>query len=749
MGLIKKTELIELPVGITTKEEAYERLKAGLSKYLDEKDLQLVERAYLIASRYHEGQKRKSGEDYIIHPLCVAMILANLHMDAETIVAGILHDAVEDTEYTLEQVKEDFSDHVALLVEGVTKLTELNLANDKVEKQAENLRHMFIAMSKDIRVIIIKLADRLHNLKTLEYQNKEKQEEKAKETIEIYSPLAGRLGISRIKSEMDDLSLMYLNPKEFVEIQKGIKIRQEAREKFIEDIISSVKEKLDKADIKAEIKGRVKNLFSIYKKLHSRVKSLDEIYDLFAIRIFVDSIKDCYATLGVIHEYYTPIPGRFKDYIAMPKQNGYQSLHTTVIGKEGIPFEIQIRTYEMDHVAEYGVAAHWAYKEQGNSAGVKNLEDLNEANWFKEILNANDESEDSKEFLSYVKSDLDLFQQKIYCFTPQGDVITLPQGSTPIDFAYMIHSAVGNKMVGAKANGVLVPIDYEIKNGDQITIITSGNSNGPSSDWLKICKSAQAKSKIQHWFKKERKEDNISAGKDLVEKYAKSHRLDLSVLIKDEYLKPCFKKYTAETLEDIYAMIGHGGLKESQFLSKLEEKYNKKHAAEITDEEIVESIDQSKKKKSEVSGGISVNGTSGLSVHYAKCCSPVPGDEIIGFVTRGRGITIHRTDCQNIMNIPDVEKSRLIEISWDSSDGNKQNYLVTINIYVKNRKGLIVDISRLLTENNMDIENLETRKSKDENATIVVSFEINDKTELNTIVSKIRSIEGVIDVVRA
>ena len=504
MGLIKKTELIELPRGMTTKEEAYEKLKTGLAKYLDEKDLLLVEKAYLIASKYHEGQKRKSGEDYIIHPLCVAMILANLHMDVDTIVAGILHDAVEDTEYTLEQVKEDFSDHIALLVEGVTKLTELNLVNDKVEKQAENLRHMFIAMSKDIRVIIIKLADRLHNLKTLEYQNKEKQEEKALETIEIYSPLAGRLGISRIKSEMDDLSLMYLNPKEFVDIQKGIKVRQEAREKFIEDIINSVKEKLDKAGINAEIKGRVKNLFSIYKKLHSRVKSLDEIYDLFAIRIFVESIKDCYATLGVIHEYYTPIPGRFKDYIAMPKQNGYQSLHTTVIGKEGIPFEIQIRTYEMDHVAEFGVAAHWAYKEQGNSKGVKNLEDLNEANWFKEILNVNDESKDSKEFLSYVKSDLDLFQQKIYCFTPQGDVISLPQGSTPIDFAYMIHSAVGNKMVGAKANGVLVPIDYEIKNGDQISIITSGNSNGPSSDWIKICKSAQAKSKIQHWFKKER-----------------------------------------------------------------------------------------------------------------------------------------------------------------------------------------------------------------------------------------------------
>ena len=749
MGLIKKTELIELPRGMTSKEEAYEKLKAGLANYFSEKELLAVEKAYLIASKYHEGQKRKSGEDYIIHPLCVAMILANLHMDVDTIVAGILHDAVEDTEYTLEQVKEDFSEHVALLVEGVTKLTELNLVNDKVEKQAENLRHMFIAMSKDVRVIIIKLADRLHNLKTLEYQNKEKQEEKALETIEIYSPLAGRLGISRIKSEMDDLSLMYLNPKEFVDIQKGIKVRQEAREKFIEDIITSVKEKLDKAGIKAEIKGRVKNLFSIYKKLHSRVKSLDEIYDLFAIRIFVDSIKDCYATLGVIHEYYTPIPGRFKDYIAMPKQNGYQSLHTTVIGKEGIPFEIQIRTYDMDHVAEYGVAAHWAYKEQGNSKGVKSIEDLNEANWFKEILNANDESENSKEFLSFVKSDLDLFQQKIYCFTPQGDVISLPQGSTPIDFAYMIHSAVGNKMVGAKANGVLVPIDYEIKNGDQISIITSGNSNGPSRDWLKICKSAQAKSKIQHWFKKERKEDNISIGKDLVEKYAKSHKLDLSILLKDEFLKPCFKRYTAETLDDIYAMIGHGGLKESQFFSKLEDEYRKKNEATMTDDDVVEAIDQNKKRKSELSGGISVNGTSGLSVHYAKCCSPVPGDEIIGFVTRGRGITIHRTDCQNIMNIPDVEKNRLIEISWDADNGKNQNYLVTINIYVKNRKGLIVDVSRLLTENNIDIDGLETRKSKDEKSTIVVSFEINDKTELTTIITKLRSIDGVIDVVRA
>ena len=744
---ITKNELIELPVGLITKEEAHKRLIDGISKYLNEDELKLVEKAYEVASIHHEGQKRKSGEDYIIHPLCVAMILANLHMDAETLAAAILHDVVEDTDYTLEDLKKDFSDNIALLVEGVTKLTELNLVNDKVEKQAENLRHMFIAMSKDIRVIIIKLADRLHNLKTLEYQTKEKQEEKSRETIEIYSPLAGRLGISRIKSEMDDLSLMYLKPKDYVEIERGIKVRTEAREKFIDEIITSVKEKLDAAGIKAEIKGRVKNLFSIYKKLRSRVSSLDEIYDLFAIRVFVDSIKDCYATLGVIHEYYTPIPGRFKDYIAMPKPNGYQSLHTTVIGKEGIPFEIQIRTYEMDHIAEYGVAAHWAYKEQGNSKGVKNIDDLNEANWFKEILNANNESENSKEFLNYVKTDLDIFTQKIYCFTPQGDVISLPKDSTPIDFAYTIHSAVGNKMVGAKVNGALVPIDYKIKNGDQVSIITSGNSNGPSRDWLNICKSAQAKSKIQHWFKKERKEENIALGRELVEKYAKSHKIDLGAILKEEYLKPCYKKYTCESLDDLYAMIGHGGIKESQMLSRVLEEYNKKNLENVTDEQVIENIDLGKKKKEENSGGITVDGASGLSIHYAKCCSPVPGDEIIGYVTRGRGITIHRTDCQNIMNIPDVEKNRLIEISWDSSTEN-QNYLVNITIYVKNRKGLIVDISKLLTENNIDINNLETRRSKDDNATIIVSFEINDKSELQTIVNKIKNVDGVIDVIR-
>lgn len=745
--MTKNIDKIELPKGSIGKEEAFELLVNGAKTYLKEDDLKLIEKAYKIADKYHAGQKRKSGEDYIIHPLCAAMILINLHMDIDTIVAGILHDIVEDTPYTLEELKKDFSEHIALLVEGVTKLTELNLVNDKVEKQAENLRHMFLAMSKDIRVIIIKLADRLHNLKTLEYQTREKQEEKALETIEIYSPIANRLGISKIKSEMDDLALMYLKPKEYAELEKNIKVRNDAREKFVDDIIHKVEDELEEAGIKAEVKGRVKNLFSIYKKIKNKGKTLDEIYDLFAIRILVDTVRDCYAVLGVIHEHYTPIPGRFKDYIAMPKQNNYQSVHTTVIGRSGIPFEIQIRTYEMDEVADYGIAAHWAYKEQGNSRGVKDKEDLENMNWLKEILAANLESDNSNEFLSFVKDDLDLFKSKIYCFTPDGDVVSLPQDSTPIDFAYMIHSAVGNKMVGAKVNNILVPIDYKIKNGDRISIITSGNSTGPSRDWLKIVKSAQARSKIQHWFKKEKRDENIIIGKDQVEKYAKSHHLDLQNLLKDEYLVPCYTKYTADSLDDIYAMIGHGGLKEGQFISKLIEEYNKKNVKETTDDDIRANIDPNKEHKEHI-GGVTVSGASGLSIHYAKCCNPVPGDEIVGFVTRGRGITIHRTDCQNIMTISDIEKERLIDIAWENENETKHSYLVSINIYCKNRKGLLVDISKVFTESNKDIHSLDTRNTKDDKATLEVSFEINDKTELNAIMSKIRNVENVIDVVR-
>ena len=745
-----KRIVITTPKDGTPKEEILDELIKLASTYLSDEDIEKLKKAYKLADELHKGQKRRSGEEYIIHPLCVAYILATLNMDIDTLVAGILHDVVEDTNYNYDEVEKEFGKHVADLVDGVTKLTNLNLANDKVASQAENLRHMFFAMSKDIRVIIIKLADRLHNLRTLEYQTKEKQEEKSLETLEIYSPIANRLGITKIKTQMDDLALRYLKPKEYADLQKSIKVRREAREEFIDKIVTNVSEKLKDAGIEAKVYGRVKNLFSIYKKMVNKKKTIDEIYDLFAIRILVNDVKDCYAALGIIHEYYTPIPGRFKDYIAMPKANNYQSLHTTVFGESGVPFEIQIRTYAMHEVDELGVAAHWAYKEQGGSKGVKDMEELKQMNWLKEIITASGENKNSNDFLNYVKDDLDVFKSKIYCFTPDGDVITLPQDSTPIDFAYMIHSAVGNKMVGAKVNGALVPIDYKIQNGDQISIITSQNSNGPSRDWLNIVKSNQARNKIEHWFKVERRDENIIQGKQLVEKYCKAKKIDFAEISKDEYIKAACKKYTCSTLDDLYAMVGHGGIKESQLITKLREEYNKDHEANITDEEVQENLDKQKlRKKQTASDGIVVSGADDLQVKFARCCSPVPGDEIVGFVTRGRGLTIHRTDCINIMNLPDVEKNRLIEASWDSKLLHSDNtYQATLKIYVNNRKGMLVDISRVFTENNIDIASIESRTLKNDKILFNISFDVKDRETVSNIQGKLRSIEGVYDIER-
>ena len=723
-------------------------LESGLKQYMPDADFNLLEKAYHMADDKHKGQKRRSGEEYIIHPLCVAIILTNLHMDLETIIAGILHDIVEDTEYTLLDVKKDFSETIAEIVDGVTKLTELNIANDKVEQQAENLRHMFLAMSNDIRVIIVKLADRLHNLRTLEYQTKEKQEEKSLETLEIYSPIANRLGISKVKTELDDLSLSYLKPKEYKELQNSIKVRREKREAFINNIVSFVQEKLKENDIEAEVYGRVKNLFSIYKKMRNKHKTIDEIYDLFAIRILVNDVKDCYAALGIIHEFYTPLPNRFKDYIAMPKPNDYRSLHTTVFGKDNIPFEIQIRTFEMHEIAEYGVAAHWAYKEQGNSKGVKDINELNKMNWLKDILDANLQEENSKDFLNFVKTDLDLFTEKVYCFTPQGDVITLPQGSTPVDFAYMIHSAVGNKMVGARVNETLVPIDYQIKNGDRISILTSQNSNGPSRDWLNIVKSAQAKSKIMHWFKKEGREQNISAGKDLIEKYLKSKKLLAEDLFKPEYIKSACKKYTCQTLDDLYAMVGHGGLKESQLISKLQDEYNKENEKHITDDDVLKKIGKNVESEETSKGGIIVKGIDDLAVRYAKCCNPVPGDEIIGFVTRGRGITIHRTDCPNMLNLPEIEKNRLLDAQWQDTNDDR-SYETHIEVYCDNRKGIIVDVSKVFTESNIDITAFDTRNLKNDKFSINIGFSIKGKEELQALKNKLLNVKGITDIKRA
>ncbi|SFG54091.1 RelA/SpoT family protein [Oribacterium sp. WCC10] len=743
--------VLERPKDNTPPEELYKSLIKTIKDYHPSDDLSMIDKAYKVATLQHKDQKRKSGEPYIIHPICVAIILADLQMDKETIVAGLLHDVVEDTGMTLQQVSDEFNPDVALLVDGVTKLTQLNLNTDKVEMQAENLRKMFVSMAKDIRVIIIKLADRLHNLRTLEYQTPEKQREKARESLEIYSPLAERLGISKIKIEMDDLSLKYLEPDVYYDLAEKVNLKKEAREERIRNIVKEVYTHITEAGIDADINGRVKHFFSIYKKMVNQNKTIDQIYDLFAIRIIVDTVRDCYASLGVIHKMYTPIPGRFKDYIAMPKPNMYQSLHTTVIGRDGIPFEIQIRTFEMHRTAEFGIAAHWKYKESGGSKeSITQGEDV-KMNWLHEILEWQKDESDSKEFMNMVKSDLNLFNENVYCFTPSGDVKNLPAGSCPIDFAYAIHSAVGNKMVGAKVNSKLVPVTYKLQNGDRVEVITSQNSHGPSRDWLKICKSTQAKNKINQWFKHEQKDENIDHGKELLSSYAKSRGYNLSELTKPEYIEGVIRRYSYVDWEAILASVGRGGIKESQVIAKLIELKNKTEETNLSDEDVLQNLEGMTKKPEVIrksKSGIVVKGIHDLAVRYAKCCSPVPGDEIVGFVTRGRGITIHRTDCINMMNLPEDEKLRLIEAEWQK-DHVGETYATELEIFTNNRVGLLVDISKVLSDSNIDIKALTSRVGKNDKATITVSFDIHNKTELQTLVSKIHKISGVVDIVRA
>ena len=755
---MKKAEIKKADANVKTMEDftspeiLYDELIASVKKYHPSTDISMIEKAYKIAYEAHEGQKRKSGEPYIIHPLCVAIILADLELDKETIVAGLLHDVVEDTVMTTEEITKEFGAEVALLVDGVTKLGQLSYSADKVEVQAENLRKMFLAMAKDIRVILIKLADRLHNMRTLKYMKPEEQKEKARETMDIYAPLAQRLGISKIKVELDDLSLKYLEPEVYYDLVEKIALRKTERQKFVDGIVAEVRAHIEKAGIKAQIDGRVKHFFSIYKKMVNQDKTLDQIYDLFAVRIIVDTVKDCYAALGVIHEMYKPIPGRFKDYIAMPKPNMYQSLHTTLIGPGGRPFEIQIRTFEMHRTAEYGIAAHWKYKEASNNGGTVNVSKQEEEklSWLRQILEWQKDMSDGKEFMSLLKSDLDLFAESVYCFTPAGDVKNLPNGSTPIDFAYSIHSAVGNKMIGARANGKLVNIDYVIQNGDRIEIITSQNSKGPSRDWLKIVKSAQAKNKINQWFRNELKEDNITRGKELMAAYCKSRSITLSDLMKPSYMESVMRKYGFRDWDSALAAIGHGGLKEGQVVNKLLDEYNKQHQKEITDEHIMEAAEGKEKMRIAKSGnGIVVKGIHDVAVRFSKCCSPVPGDEIVGFVTRGRGISVHRTDCVNVMNLSETDRARLIEAEWQKSEQDKnERYTVEIKIFGYNRTGLLVDISKIFTERKIDLSSLNCRVNKQGVATILLTFDVQGKEELASLTAKIRQIESVIDIQR-
>lgn len=738
----------------TSPEALYKQLVKIVESYHPSADVSLIKKAYHVAELAHTDQLRKSGEPYIIHPLCVAIILAELELDKETIVAGLLHDVVEDTVCTTEEIAKEFNEEIALLVDGVTKLTQLSYSKDKLEIQAENLRKMFLAMAKDIRVILIKLADRLHNMRTLQYQSPAKQREKARETMDIYAPIAQRLGISKIKIELDDLSLEYLEPEVYKDLTEKINTKMGEKKEIISEIVAEVKFHIQDAEIDAKIDGRVKHLFSIYKKMVNQHKTLDQIYDLFAVRLVVDSVKDCYAALGIIHEMYKPIPGRFKDYIAMPKPNMYQSLHTTLIGPTGQPFEIQIRTYEMHRTAEYGIAAHWKYKEGYDG---KNSHDTEEAKltWLRQILEWQKDMSDNKEFLSLLKSDLDLFSENVYCFTPSGDVKNLPNGSTPIDFAYSIHSAVGNKMVGSRVNGKLVTIDYVIKNGDRIEIIISQNSKGPSRDWLSIVKSTQAKNKINQWFKTELKDDNIIRGKEMINSYCKNKNINLSELLKPEFVSKVMTKYGFRDWDSIYAAVGHGGLKEGQVVNKLRDEYDKKHKKEITDEKVLEIISEVKENKpaniAKSKSGIVVEGIHDVAVRFSKCCSPVPGDEIIGFVTRGRGVSIHRTDCMNLMNLAEEDRVRLIEAEWNMSldkvNGNDL-YYAEIKIYANNRSGVLVDISKILTENKIDVTSMTVRTSKQGTATISIGFKINDVEQLRTIAAKLRNVESVLDIER-
>ncbi len=750
---ILATVTFQAPADFTAPEILYRELIDKIRSYHPSADISMVEKAYRLADDAHKNQLRKSGEPYIIHPLCVANILAELELDKETIVAGILHDVVEDTEFTIAQISSMFSEEIALLVDGVTKLTKLNYSMDKVELQAENLRKMFLAMAKDIRVILIKLADRLHNMRTLKYKEPEKQRETARETMDIYAPIAQRLGISKIKIELDDLSLKYLEPEVYKELTEKIATKKSERQAYIDEIVSDVKKHIGDAGISAKIDGRIKHFFSIYKKMVNQNKTLDQIYDLFAVRIIVDTVKDCYAALGVIHEMYKPIPGRFKDYIAMPKPNMYQSLHTTLIGPKGSPFEIQIRTYEMHRTAEYGIAAHWKYKEgQDGKGGTANAEE-EKLTWLRQVLEWQKDMSDNKEFLSLIKNDFDLFSESVYAFTPTGDVKTLPTGSNPIDFAYSIHSAVGNKMVGARVNGKLEPIDYVIQNGDRIEIITSQNSRGPSRDWLSIVKSTQAKNKINQWFKTELKEDNINRGKELIAAYCKTKSITLSDLLKPDYMNIVMRKYGFRDWDSVLAAVGHGGLKEGQIVNKLLEEYKKKNKKDVTDDNVLEAVSEVKERipQKKSKSGIVVEGIHDLAVRFSRCCSPVPGDEIVGFVTRGRGVSIHRTDCINVINLPEEDRARLIDAEWNlSADGKDIGgvYSAEIKIYANNRTGVLVDISKVLTENKIDVTSMNVRTSKQGKASISIGFEINSKEQLNEIIAKLRNVESVLDIER-
>ena len=735
-------------------DEIYERLIKKIRSYHPSDNLEMVERAYQLAKKAHESQTRKSGEPYIIHPLEVACNLADLELDIESIVAGLLHDVVEDTDYTLEDIERLFNREVALLVDGVTKLGKIQYSSQnrqlqKEEIQAENYRKMFLAMAQDIRVVLIKLADRLHNMQTLKYMTPQKQKEIAEETLSIYAPIANRLGICKIKADLEDLSLRYIQSEVYYELAHQIAGKRRERIQYIEHIVNQIKAKVEEAGIEAVIEGRPKHFFSIYKKIVNKNKTLDQIYDLFAVRAIVKTVKDCYGVLGIIHEMYTPIPGRFKDYIAMPKPNMYRSLHTTLMGEEGTPFEMQIRTEEMHRTAEYGIAAHWKYKEGKTEKGIQDKSE-EKLTWLREILEWQRDMSDNREFMSALKGDLDVYADQVYVFTPKGELLTLPQGSTPIDFAYQIHNGVGNKMVGAKVNGKIVTIDYVLKNGDRVEILTQGNARGPSRDWLNIVKSAQARNKINQWFRKQYKDEDIVRGKELLEIAAKQRGYNLSYLTDNAVVDVICKRYGMKSWAGVCAAIGYGTMKERQIIQKLIDE-TLKVKKELVPPTIIEVHSENSPipKPHRHSSGIVVKGVGDIAVRFSKCCGPLPGDDIIGYITRGRGVSIHRADCVNILNMPPEEKERLIEASWQNSKeaAIKRTYVTEIQITCLDRLGIIVDISKILSDMKLPVKALNAKTTKS-NAVFNVKIEISDIYQLEELTRKISVVRDVLEIIR-
>ena len=713
-------------------------------------DADLIGRAYDKGRQLHDGQLRKSGEPYFIHPINVAVILAQLGMDDATLVGGLLHDAVEDTEYTREELVADFGEEIALLVDGVTKLGTIKFES-KEEIQAENFRKMFLAMSKDIRVLIIKLADRLHNMRTLEYMRPEKIKEKCMETLEIYAPLASRLGISTVKFELEDLALKYLHPQEFADLKEKVNQRMAQREETIKTVIGEIKEALDDMDLKYEIYGRAKHYYSIYKKMKFQNKQLDEIFDLMAVRIIVNTVKECYAVLGIVHTMWKPIPGRFKDYIAMPKPNMYQSLHTTVISDNGDPFEIQIRTHEMHEIAEYGIAAHWKYKE-GDVSGKNSTDDVKLA-WLRQSLEWQQDLNDPKDFLETMK--VDLFATQVFVFTPKGDVIELPAGSTPLDFAFKIHSDIGCKCVGARVNGKMVTIDHTLQNGDIVEIVTSANSSGPSVDWLRIAKSSNARNKIRSWLKKENKSDNIEKGKDLLDKSIRKKGYDPALCAKAAYINKAMKAMNFASADEGYAQLANGGSLMSKFCNLLFSYYNEDKKVEArTDEAVLEDIKAAEEKKqkrpdrSKDNPGVIVKGADNLMIKLAKCCNPVPGDDIIGFITKGRGISVHRCDCSNIRNLPEREKARFIEVEWEDLKMGK-SYDAEICIEGSDRKGILSDISKVCEDMNIHLSGVNAKTGRDGSMSMTITLSISSTQEMQKVFRSLRNVDGITHVYRA